>query len=715
MDTYSASQTTPLGGGRLAGLWPQRIGRRLALGFGVLVALMLLALVLAGFQLRLVSEVTGQFASGDMQRLLRVQSLSQQTEGVGSALIRLMNAPRENRVAEYTDVDERNRRIDNIIESLNDDLRDTGQEETLRRLAVCRAKYHDAFIATVDEVEAGDLPAAARALNEQINPALKAMLVESNTLLQRERERIETRLKDAQALFRQVAAWVAGLSLLIMILAAGLAWKTTLSVVKPLAALELAAHNIASGDYASRVPTTGTTEVDRVGAALNAMAHTVAQREQEIVRLAYEDALTGLPNRTALLSPLQARTVAPNCLALMDLARLKVINETLGHSTGDNLIQQLGLRAAAVFASSADRGLIGPNPMVVRLSGGTFAASFSAVDRSRVEALRHALEQAVVQPVTCGVHSVDLNLTCGYADSPDGGAARPVETLLRNAEVALHSAKRSAIDYAWHSEAQEAARLDHLSLVSDLRTAVAGSQLQMWLQPKFSLLTGKAVGTEALVRWQHPTRGFVSPAEFVPFAEQTGYITMVTDWMLREALRTLVQWTPTHPELSIAVNVSTRDLQDPTFATRVAQLLSDSGVAPKRLRIEITESGLMENAQHSVDLLHSLRAIGIQLSIDDFGTGYSSLAYLQKLPVSELKIDRAFVDKIDTAPGTQTLVRAMTEMGHGLGLMVTAEGVETEAERDVLARLGCDVMQGYLGSRPLHGAALQAWFDRLPA
>jgi diguanylate cyclase (GGDEF)-like protein len=711
--TYPAEPALPKKTG-WQGIWPNRIGRRLALGFGTLVALMLLDFAVAGYQLRQVNNLTSQFAQGDMQRLLRVQSLSVQTEGVGSALIRLMNAPRENRVAEYTDVDGRNRQIDNIIESLNAELKDPGQEETLQRLKVSRARYAQAFIATVDQVEAGDLAAAARELNGQINPALKAMLQESSTLLQRERQRIELKLDDAQRLFRLAAAWVTGLSIFVVMLAAWLAWKTTQSVVVPLSVLELAAYNIAAGDYTINVPSTGTAEMDRVGLALSSMAQTVAQREHQIVRLAYEDPLTGLPNRTAFLQPAKAANPHHNCVALLDLARLKVINETLGHNTGDTLIKQLGQRAASVFKASAYNGLIGLNPTVARLSGGTFAASFFALDRAAVEALRMAVDQALKTPVICGVHSVDLNLTSGYADIGSQEEIKSIETLMRNAEVALHSAKRSALDYAWYSEEQEAARLDHLSLVSDLRNAVAASQLQMWLQPKFSLVSGKAVGAEALVRWQHPTRGFVSPAEFVPFAEQTGYITMVTDWMLREALRTLVQWTPTHPELSIAVNVSTRDLQDATFAKRVAQLLADSDVAPERLRIEITESGLMEDAQHSVALLHDLRAIGIQLSIDDFGTGYSSLAYLQKLPVSELKIDRAFVDKIDTAPGTQKLVRAMIEMGHGLDLMVTAEGVETQAEREVLAALGCDVMQGYFASRPLHGPALQAWYDALP-
>jgi predicted signal transduction protein with EAL and GGDEF domain len=693
-------------------LWPRRIGRRLALGFGALVVLMLLALSQAGLQLRQVSEVTQKFATGDMQRLLRVQALSLLTEGVGSAMVRLMNAPRADRVAEYGEVDERNRRIDGIIESLGNDLKDTEQEETLKRLRACRAQYADAFIAAVDEVEAEDLKAAAKVLNERVNPSLKAMLTESNALLARERERIEKQLSTAQAQFAEVAWWVGILSVLVTVFAAGLAWRTTRSVVIPLGALESAANRIALGNYTSRLSETHTEEVDRVGSALNTMAEAVAQREQQIVRLAYQDALTGLPNRTSLLNPMQPGPIH-NTMALLDLARLKVINETLGYSTGDTLIQQLAIRAAEVLAQAAQSGCIGPSPVFARLSGGTFAAYFTAPNRAAVEVVRQQLDDGMREPVICSGYSVDLGLACGFADLTGQFSQVPVTTLMRNAEVALHSAKRAALGHAWHNEVQEAARLGHLNLLSDLRRAVVDSQLQMWLQPKFSLITGRAVGAEALVRWHHPTRGFVSPAEFVPFAEQTGYITLVTDWMLRQALLTLKAWEARQPELTIAVNVSTRDLQDNGFFDRVESMLSQSGVNLGRLRMEITESGLMEDAKSSVALMHRLRDLGVPLSIDDFGTGYSSLAYLQKLPVSELKIDRSFIDGIDALPGTQKLVKAMIEMGHSMGLSVTAEGVETKAERDTITGLACDVMQGYFASRPLHGQALTAWFDSL--
>ncbi|GAA4034235.1 putative bifunctional diguanylate cyclase/phosphodiesterase [Actimicrobium antarcticum] len=699
---------------RLGAYLPQRISWRLALGFGLMVVMMVLTLGQATLQGYSQASLNDHFATTDLPRMLRVQSLSLQTEGVGIALTRLVYAPRENRIAEYTDIDARNRRIDGIIELLATELMDTDQETTLKRLQACRAVYAEAFIDTADEIEGNNLPAATALLHDRLNPALKAMLVESNSLLQRERGRIEAQVEQARHHVEQVALWRAIVSGVAIALAIGLSVGTARSVVNPLTQIEEAAQRIARGDYASRVSSTGTQEVDRVGHALNSMTQAVVRHQHELRHLAFHDPLTDLPNRAMLLQPDASGAMVGNSVALMDLARLKTINETLGYATGDTVIKAIALRINDVLQGAAEADLIGPQPVLARISGGTFALVFNAPDRDSVDQLRGRIEVAMAAPAVCNGHSVDLNLAFGLVANNHNAPLQAMDALLRNAEVALHSAKRAALGFAWYSEAQEAARLGHLNLLSDLRLAVATSQLQMWLQPKFSLVTGSAVGAEALVRWQHPTRGFVSPAEFVPFAEQTGYITLVTDWMLDQALHTLAIWQTSHPELSIAVNVSTRDLQDKDFAQRVVKKLTASRVPAHSLRLEITESGLMNDAQHSISLLHALREIGMPLSIDDFGTGYSSLAYLQQMPVSELKIDRSFIDGVDTQPGTQKLVKAMIEMGHGLDMTVTAEGVETEAERATIIRLGCDVIQGYLTGRPLHGVALQAWFDGLP-
>jgi EAL domain-containing protein (putative c-di-GMP-specific phosphodiesterase class I)/GGDEF domain-containing protein/CHASE3 domain sensor protein len=697
---------------------PRRLGWRLTLGFGLLLVLMLLALALAGLQIRAMTVQTQRFATEDMQRLLRVQALSLYTEGASNALLRLMNAPRQNRVEEYAVVDDRNRRMDGIVASLADQLDDPQQEQTLQRLVTARAAYFTAFLATVDEVEGDNSAGAMRAFTDQVRPALAEMLAASNALVNRERERIEQQAEAAQRQLERLALWVTGLSALAVALAAWLAWRTTRSVVNPLAQLEAAALRIAGGDYTNPSLLTSAVEVNRVGQALSTMTGAIATREREIERLAFRDPLTNLPNRTFLLEPAARRAIGNNVLMMLDLARLKTINETLGFATGDTLINEAAERLSAVVKAGESDGSLalapkGRGPVLAHLSGGRFAVSFFAPDRPSAERLHAQVLQSMAESVVCSGHSVDLSWSVGLADSPvDAPLDAPV--LMRNAEIALHAAKRAARDLAWYSEAQEAARLSHLGLLSDLRAAVADAQLQMWLQPKFSLRTGQAVGVEALVRWQHPQRGFVSPAEFVPFAEQTGYIGLVTHWMLEQAVQTLAAWAPLQPSLSIAVNISTRDLRNPQFCADIQTLLTKHSVNPERLRLEIVESGLMEDPQSSIAVLQGLRFLGVQLSIDDFGTGYSSLAYLQTLPVSELKIDRSFVDRIDQLPGTQRLFRTMVEMGHGMGLMVTAEGVETEAERATITQLGCDVMQGYLGSRPLHGAALQAWFEQLP-
>ncbi len=697
----------PSGAPRRAGLWhPRRIGWRLALGFGIMVLVMLAALVKANLHIHLITELTQRFSTTDLPRLLRVQALSLHTEGVAGSLTRLMYAPRAAREQEYAHVDGLNRNIQGLIESLQADAVDPQQQQILLRLVAARGVYHTAFLATVDEVEADDLPAAARVLTEAVNPALKDMLQHSNALLDSERMRIEEALAQAQRTFAQVAGWLVALSALAIVLALWLAVRTTRAVVGPLGVLESAARRIAQGDYAVQVPPTRAEEVDRVGQALNAMVGAIGQREQQITQLAYYDALTGLPNRAWLFSDVQRpQAAAFDGVALLDLARLKTVNETLGFATGDSLIAATAQRIQQQLAQSPEMA----QAVAARLSGGTLAVAWSGLQHEAVMRWFERLCTAMAAPVHCSGHSVDANVVAGFADAAGANAVVPVQTLLRNAEVALNAAKRSKADHAWYSASMEAARLSHLSLVSDLRQAVAESQLQMWLQPKFDLHSARPVGAEALVRWQHPQRGFISPAEFIPFAEQTGYISMLTRWMLERALGTLAAWEKTHPDLYIAVNISTHDLRSTDFRTVVGLLLERHGVSPSRLRLEIVESGLMDDPQASVAELRSLRDMGIGLSIDDFGTGYSSLAYLQQLPVSELKIDRSFVSHIDAQPTTQRLFKTMVDMGKGLGLSITAEGVETEAERNTITSLGCEVMQGYLGSKPLYGSGLQAW------
>ena len=685
----------------------RRIGVRLALSYGVLLLIFACTVLLAVVEIQKMAKLSKRFASNDMQRLLMVQKISASTEAASSALLRLLTAEKEQRIPEYALVDERNRIIGQYISTLSTALKDDQQEQTLQRLMQRRSEYQDAYISTVDQLEDEGQEAAQKTFVKKVQPALDALLLESNALSNRERDRIQATQIQAQKELENTGFLVAILSLLAVAMAALLAWLTTRSVVRPLAKLETSALQIASGDYKTKVPPTKTEEIHRVGEAINAMTTAIDKREQEIEHLAYYDSRTDLPNRTLLLKTYGDKPVAHHGLILMDVARLKIVNETLGFDTGDTVISE----AARRIKNALENNLSVNKSFLARLPGGSFALLCEAKDVAKIEEIKSRIENAMLQPVHCGPHIIDVSLVFGIAASTE--LALPVITLLRNAEVALYAAKRSGSKIALYSDAQEASRLSHLSLLSDLRSAVKSSELQMWLQPKIDLSTMQGYGFEALVRWQHPTRGFISPIDFVPFAESTGYIGVITEWMLHQALSTLASWKESHPKQTIAVNVSTFDLRDPQFPDRVKTLMAEYAIDPTLLKIEITESGIMEDPGSVIVLLHRLRETGIQLSIDDFGTGHSSLAYLQRLPVNELKIDRSFVIDIDQQPATQRLVKTIIEMGHGLDLSVIAEGIETQAERDTLLSLGCDAMQGYFASKPLHGIKLQEWLDKL--
>jgi len=301
--------------------------------------------------------------------------------------------------------------------------------------------------------------------------------------------------------------------------------------------------------------------------------------------------------------------------------------------------------------------------------------------------------------------SLDLSLSAGLALAPAHG--RDAESLLRRAEQALFECKRLRNGLQTYDPRTELARQQDLTLASQLHSAVQQGELRAYLQPKVSLADGRLYGAECLIRWQHPERGMVPPGDFIPFAERTGRIRALTHWMLGEALRLLAA--PGQEALRLAVNISTHDLQDHTLVELLRERLPGSGVDPQRLTLEITESGLLEGSSDPIALLQQLRALGLRLSIDDFGTGQSSLAYLQNLPVDELKIDRSFVREVDGDPRREALLASIVQLGHSLGLQITAEGVEREAELKVLHRLGCDLVQGYWLARPMDEQAFQAW------
>ena len=426
--------------------------------------------------------------------------------------------------------------------------------------------------------------------------------------------------------------------------------------------------------------------------------------EAALEHQALHDALTDLPNRVLLHDRLQQairaaeRNRSSVALLVMDLDRFKEVNDTFGHHTGDLLLAQLGQRLGSVLRSSDTIARLGGDEFAVLLPTATFDDARHIADR---------LLQVLEEPFVLGALQLEIDASIGIALSPDHG--QDADTLLRRADVAMYVAKRNNTGHALYTADQDEHSPMRLAMVGELRRAIDQNELSLYFQPKVDLESGEVTCAEALVRWDHPRHGMLSPDMFVPIAEQTGLIRPLARWVLDAALRQCNRWRRDGLDLSVAVNLSMRNLHDPEVVDMIRQLLVRWGIPPASLVIEITESSLMADAARAMDVLGRLRGMGVSVSIDDFGTGYSSLAYLKRLPVNELKIDKSFVAHIASDHNDAAIVRSTIGLAHDLGLSVVAEGIEDQQTLEFLADLGCDVAQGYFISRPLPVVALGDW------
>jgi diguanylate cyclase (GGDEF)-like protein len=476
------------------------------------------------------------------------------------------------------------------------------------------------------------------------------------------------------------------------------------SVSRPVNRLAAIARNIRDGDYSQKAAVEGQDEIGELAASFNHMLDGISTREEEILRLAYEDTLTALPNRAMFLDRLQQavltarRTNDPVSVMMLDLDRFKVINDSLGHTAGDQVLREVAHRL---------RELLRDSDTVARLGGDEFAVLLPTGTSDGVAIVAQRILRTLEAPIMLEGQPVDIGASIGVACFPEHDDEG--DSLLRHADVAMYVAKRANSGYAIYDPRYEEGRQTQLSLLSELRRAVENEELSLFYQPKIDLKTGAIRRAEALVRWIHPTRGFVPPVEFIPFAEQTGYIKRVTRWVVERAVQQAGEWHRDRLDVAISVNISTRDLMGNELVDLVPALLQKHAVPAEQLCLEITESGFMEDPARALETLGRLHALGLRLSVDDFGTGYSSLAYLKKLPVRELKIDRSFVMHMVEDEDDATIVRSTIELGHNMGLEVVAEGVEDRAGLEFLKRLGCDQVQGYYISKPLPTPQFVEW------
>ena len=424
---------------------------------------------------------------------------------------------------------------------------------------------------------------------------------------------------------------------------------------------------------------------------------------------AFHDALTGLPNRALFLDRLdrallQAARDASQRIAVLfiDLDRFKLVNDSFGHPIGDELLQETSHRL---------QSCVRPSDTVARLGGDEFVLLVGGLKHADdAICVAERVHSSLSDPMLVAEREVHVTASIGVVMNE--GRYRSAVDLLRDADIAMYQAKaRGRAGHAlFRSELHGRAR-ELLTLEGDLRRALREKQLRVYYQPIVELAAGRLVGFEALVRWMHPVRGLVSPADFIPLAEDTGLIVPIGRWVLEESLRQLAEWRGGRAEacdLTVSVNLSPRQLSQADLVEVVAQGLARHGIEPERLKLELTETALMENADVAAEKLSALRALGVALSLDDFGTGYSSLGHLHRFPFQVLKVDRSFVRGLDGASGSSGIVRAILSLARSLEMTAVAEGVETDGEVAVLRELGCPYGQGYLFSRPVP-AEQAAW------
>ncbi|MFO0519101.1 MAG: putative bifunctional diguanylate cyclase/phosphodiesterase [bacterium] len=495
-----------------------------------------------------------------------------------------------------------------------------------------------------------------------------------------------------------------GLALASIVLSIAGSFLIARTVSRPVNRLTEIARRVHDGDYSQRVEVTGQDEIGELGRGFNHMLDGISQREAEILRLAFEDTLTGLPNRAMFLDRLQQslrqarRSHVPVTVMVLDLDRFKLINDSLGHTAGDQVLRDVASRLRDVLRES---------DTVARLGGDEFAILLPAGPADRVGQVVERVLRVLEAPILLEEQPVDVGASIGVASWPEDGD--DADELLRHADVAMYVAKRASSGHARYDRGFDTTSQGQLSLLGELRRAVEQDELCLHYQPKVSLADGTVGRVEALVRWVHPARGMVPPGEFIPFAEQTGYIRQISRWVIAEGIRQAAQWHREGLGIAVSINVAARDLMSSDLVAFVSGMLAQHDVPAYQVCLEITESGVMEDPARALETLARLHERGLRLSIDDFGTGYSSLAYLKKLPVKELKIDRSFVMHMVEDADDAAIVRSTIELGHNMGLEVVAEGVERQAEVDLLARLGCDEVQGYFFSRPLPPAAFEEW------
>ncbi len=498
--------------------------------------------------------------------------------------------------------------------------------------------------------------------------------------------------------------WGGALVVLFLGISVLMADLTATKITRPLHKLREQTKNIISGNFEEKLNViTHITEVSSLAVDLDQMRRELVQQTSTLEFHAMHDTLTGLPNRALLRDRVNfaigkaSREGASFPLLLMDLDHFKEVNDTLGHQFGDIVLQ--------LVAAKLNRTLRDCDT-VARLGGDEFAILLQVGTLEHAKKVAEKIRKALEKPFLIDECTLHVGSSIGIAMYPEDG--EDFQTLLRRADVAMYTAKRAGTGIAGYEKSRDDHSPDLLSLTGELRECIDRDELVLNYQPKISLKEDKMIGVEALVRWEHPKRGNISPSEFIPLAEKSGLIEPLTLWLLESAVQQIQRWHSNGMKISIAINVSAKNLQNPDFSSHVEKILEKYPIERGYLIMELTESAILSDPIRAKDILNQFNALGIRMAIDDFGTGYSSLAYLKRLPVSELKVDKMFVRDMTRSHNDLAIVKATIDMAHHLDLVVVAEGIADAYSLELLKELGCDVGQGYYFSPPVPLEELEA-------
>jgi diguanylate cyclase (GGDEF)-like protein len=489
------------------------------------------------------------------------------------------------------------------------------------------------------------------------------------------------------------------------------------SIAEPIRGLGAHLARVAQGDFTNRVPAGGPGELQQLADDVNGMTADLARLyqlertgfQEQLWHQAFHDPLTGLPNRALFRDRLEhalaraGRQIEPVGVLVLDIDNFKVINDSLGHPQGDALLLAVAERL---------RNCLRSGDTAARLGGDEFTVLVEDVGQlSELTEVAERIAEALRRPIQLDGRQVVASASIGIAlSSPN----KPAEALMRDADLAMYRAKTNGkARWELFDDTLEVQAMERLDMETDLRRALEREEFCVYYQPIVSLPEGCVVELEALVRWRHPDRGMVQPGAFIPVAEETGLIVPLGQWVLEQACRQARIWrdaASANAKIVMSVNLSARQFQHPTLVADIKRAVRESGLEPKALKLEITESVLMQDAESTLVTLHALKALGIQLAIDDFGTGYSSLTYLKRFPIDTLKIDRSFVDGLGQDAQDTAIVRSVVALAKTLNLSVTGEGVETVQQQLHLEELGCDLAQGYMFARPSPPEMLDAMF-----